>query len=59
MNNKTETSNIVYHITPEQKDIILKYFKKENEELEEYQVCELLDKVIDEMLSWTKTSPES
>jgi len=45
-----QESNILFHITNDQADIIAKHFGKDVNNLEEYEICELLDKIIDEEL---------
>lgn len=40
---------INYHITREQAEIICKHFNKNMNDLEEYEICELLDEIIDEI----------
>lgn len=40
---------INYHITREQAEIICDHFNKNMNDLEEYEICELLDKIIDEI----------
>jgi len=42
-------NNIVFHITPEQAEIIAKHFNKDVSELEKYEISELLDKIIDNL----------
>lgn len=43
-------NSIDYKITLEQAEIICKYFNKDINKLEEYEICELLDKVIDKLV---------
>ena len=45
-----QESNILFHITNDQADRIAKHFGKDVNNLEEYEICELLDKIIDEEL---------
>lgn len=40
---------IDFKITEDQAKIICKYWNKHYEELEEHEICELLDKTIDEL----------
>ena len=40
---------INFHITQEQAEIICEHFNKNLNGLEEYEVCELLDQIIDEL----------
>ena len=40
---------INYHITREKDEIICNHFNKNMNDLEEYEICELLDKIIDEI----------
>ena len=42
--------NILFHITLDQAEIIAKHFGRDINDLEEYEICELLDKIIDEEL---------
>lgn len=44
-----EENNILFHITEEQAELLCKYFNKDLKDLEEYEVCELLDKYIDKL----------
>ena len=44
-----EDSNILYHITEGQADLICKHYGKDYRKLEEYEICELLDSYIDEI----------
>lgn len=44
-----EQNNILYHITLDQAELICKHFNKDIRDLEEYEICELLDKVIDNL----------
>lgn len=48
MNKKAENKNI-FIFTDEQQEIVCAYFGKKREEMEEWEVCELLDKVIDNL----------
>lgn len=40
---------INFHITRDQADAICEHFGKTVNELEEYEICELLDQIIDEL----------
>lgn len=40
---------IDYHITENQAKLICKHFYKNLEDVEEYEVCEMLDKIIDNL----------
>lgn len=40
---------IDYKITRDQAESICKYFNKNINDLEEYEICELLDKIIDKL----------
>lgn len=40
---------ILFHITEDQANIICKHFNKDIKDLEEYEICELLDRIIDEL----------
>lgn len=40
---------IMYRITDNQAEILCTYFNKDIKTLEEYEICELLDKYIDEL----------
>ena len=42
--------NITFVLTPEQAEDICKHFGENINELEEYEICELLDRLIDETL---------
>lgn len=42
-----EENNILYHITSEQAEKLCMYYSKDMAELEEYEICELLDRLID------------
>lgn len=44
-----EENVIGFHITEDQAKIIAAHFGKDYKELEEYEICELLDKLIDEV----------
>lgn len=47
-----EMNTIIYHITQEQVDLLVRHFGLDSEaesKLEEYEICELLDKYIDEL----------
>ena len=46
---KMEDYIINFHITQEQAEIICEHFNKNLNDLEEYEVCELLDQIIDEL----------
>ena len=48
--NVPEENNILFHITLDQAEVIARHFEKDIENLEEYEICELLDKIIDEEL---------
>lgn len=48
--NIPEENNIIYHITLDQATAVAKHFGKDVNNLEEYEICELLDKIIDEEL---------
>lgn len=43
-------NSIDYKITLEQAEILCKHFDKDINQLEEYEICELLDKTIDELV---------
>ena len=43
-----EENVILFHLTLEQAEQICKHYNKNINELEEYEICELLDKFIDE-----------
>ena len=43
-----QENNILYNITLDQAEKIASHFNKNLDELEEYEVCGLLDKIIDE-----------
>ena len=45
-----QENNILFHITLDQAEIIAKHFDRDINDLEEYEICELLDKIIDEEL---------
>ena len=45
-----QENNIIYHITLNQAETIAKHFGRDINDLEEYEICELLDKIIDEEL---------
>lgn len=45
-----EESNILYHITNNQAELLAKYYNKDINTLEEYEICELLDAYIDEII---------
>lgn len=40
---------IDFHLTKDQADKVCKYYGKDVHELEEYEICELLDRIIDEL----------
>ena len=40
---------IIFHITEGQAEAIAKHFNKNINELEEYEICELLDEIIDHL----------
>lgn len=40
---------ILFHITKDQQIKLINHFNKQNEILEEYEICELLDEVIDSL----------
>lgn len=42
-------NSIVFHITEHQAELVAKYYDKDVSELEEYEICELLDRYIDEL----------
>ena len=44
-----EDNTIIFHITENQAKIIASYFGKSSEYLEDYEICELLDKIIDNL----------
>lgn len=48
-NEVPEMNTIIYHITQDQAEVIAKHFGKDLSLLEEYEVCELLDRYIDEL----------
>lgn len=43
-----EENNILFHITLDQAEAIARHFEKDIEDLEEYEICELLDRILDE-----------
>jgi hypothetical protein len=49
MENKTNNNEINFIITSEQVEVICRHFGKERKDLEDYEVCELLDKLIDNL----------
>lgn len=52
-----EENNILFHITEEQAHNISNYFGKNYKELEEYEICELLDKLIDSIVGTGEIAP--
>ena len=47
-----EAENYIdFHITEDQAKTIAAYFYKEYDKLEDYEICELLDKLIDNLIS--------
>ena len=48
MNKGTEEKNI-FVFTDEQQEIVCSHFGKKKEEMEEWEICELLDEVIDNL----------
>lgn len=42
-----QENNILFHITEDQAKKVCEYFGKNYKDLEEYEICELLDKLID------------
>ena len=46
-----EENNILFHITSDQAELLGKYFNKDISTLEEYEICELLDKYIDKIVN--------
>lgn len=44
-----EDSTILYHITEDQADKICSYFGEDANQLEEYEIGSLLDRIIDEL----------
>ena len=49
MNNEPVENNILFHITEDQAIKIANYFNKNITNLEEYEICQLLDKIIDNL----------
>lgn len=45
-----EENNILFHITEDQADLICKYYGKNYKDLEDYEICALLDNYIDEIV---------
>ena len=43
-----EENNILFHITLSQAEAIARHFEKDIEDLEDYEICELLDRILDE-----------
>jgi len=41
---------VYFHFTDDQQEIVAKYFDKDIKELEFFQVCELLDEVINDLV---------
>ena len=50
MSTHVTNSNIKFDITPEQADQLREYYN--TDATEDYEVCELLDKLIDDYTSW-------
>lgn len=48
--NKTMADCITYYITEPQKEAIAELFGKDVNKLEDYEVCEMFDKIIDNAL---------
>ena len=44
-----EENNILFHITLNQAEAIAKHFGKNVNDLEEYEICEMLDEIIDHL----------
>ena len=44
-----QENTILFHITEGQAEAICKHFDKDIKDLEEYEICELLDKIIDHL----------
>lgn len=44
-----QENNIIFHITLGQAEAIANHFGKNINDLEEYEICELLDRIIDEL----------
>ena len=44
-----QENNIIFHITEGQAEAIAKHFNENIDELEEYEICEMLDKIIDHL----------
>lgn len=43
-------NTILYHLTEEQAELLCKAFNKNLKDLEEYEVCDLLDRYIDKLV---------
>lgn len=46
---KGKTNTTQFFVTEEQKEVIAKHFGKKAEDMEFWQICELLDQVIDRL----------
>jgi demethoxyubiquinone hydroxylase (CLK1/Coq7/Cat5 family) len=44
-----QENNILFHITVEQAELIAKHYNKDIKQLEDYEIAELLDRLIDEL----------
>lgn len=49
MDKDINQNTILFHITESQVESLCKHFNKDITTLQEYEVCELLDKLIDEL----------
>lgn len=43
-----QENNIIFHITLDQAEAIARHFEKDIKDLDEYEICELLDRILDE-----------
>ena len=50
-------NTILFHLTEEQSKRVCDYFGKNYNELEEYEICELLDKLIDSIVGTGEIAP--
>ena len=44
-----QENSILFHITLDQAELLAKHFNRDINDLEEYEICELLDKLIDSL----------
>ena len=44
------SENMKFEFTPEQQDIVCEHFGKHRDDLDEFEIAELLDKVIDDLV---------